>query len=90
MMAGEFALAEGDAPSHQLVEDATERVEVAALVDPTLAAALLRAHVLGRAKDLPGLRDGGLCVEVLGDAKVEHLDAVQRPPFLRPVRFRAS
>ena len=62
----------GGLATEHLVEDAAERVDITATIQ-LLAAALLRAHVVWRAKDLPRARELRLGAGVLGDAEVEQL-----------------
>jgi DNA-binding NtrC family response regulator len=63
-------------PAHQLEQDATEGVDVRAVVHVSRAAALLGRHVRRRTHHSPGLglhRAGRLARE-LGDAEVEYFD----------------
>jgi len=61
---------------HELVEQHAERVDVGPGIDVAAVEDLLRAHVLGRAEQpLVGSQQrllGGLAVEGLGDAEVDH------------------
>ncbi len=63
-------------PGEHEEEDATERVDIGARVERTLAAALLGRHIGGRADDVPGAGDPGLAVHELADAEVEQLGAL--------------
>ena len=72
---------EGQPSRDELVEDDTDRVEVAARVE-RIAASLLGAHVLGRAADDPRARYAWLLRlrAHLGQAEVDDLDEVAARP----------
>jgi len=57
-------------PREHLVEDAAEAVEVAALVG-RLRVALLGAHVVRRAEDLPRARERGVQPHLLGEPEID-------------------